>query len=418
MVSKIMVQKYFRNSGTLRNEKGIVLTTALVFMGVLALLSTSAFVTTTTEMKIGGNYKISEQAFYAAQAGGEEARARLRATAINPLNDAYPTQTQWRAYIGSLARTNETGYDSGNSMHVRYDSIAADLGYTVQIRHQTDAAGSILYWGDADGDGVNERNTVAGENIYVVTSYGSTGGSNKYIETEMTRIPAISVPSALYVEATTTIQGNSTYVIGVDGCGSTNKAGIATTENPGSVTFLDNPHVTGVGSGEPNIAYNGTEMDIQSVVDSFKGLADFSYTVDSTTHSATTQPGPGDAWGTPTPGSTLQDPSSCSCSNIVHYDTGGTYVQLSGGVSGCGILLIEGDLDIHGDFSWYGPVVVTGSVIFNGGGDKNITGALIAGGSAVIDVTGGNANIVYCSAAISDQTRNRPLRLLGWKEDM
>jgi Tfp pilus assembly protein PilX len=402
----------------LEGNKGMVLPTALMFMGVLALLGTTAFVTTTTDMKIGGNHKISEQAFYAVQAGGEEARARLKANAIHPVHDGYPTQTQWRAYVGSLEKTKETGYNSGNSMHARYDSIASDLGYTVQIRHQTDTAGSILYWGDADGDGVHERNTTAGENIYVVTSYGSTGGSNKYIETEMTRMPAITVPSALYVEATTTIQGSNTYVIGVNACGSTNKAGIVTTENPGSVTFLANPHVTGVGGGEPNIAYNGTDMDVQSVVDSWKGLADFSYTVGSTTHSATSQPGPGDAWGTPTPGSTLQDPSSCSCSNIVHYDTGGTYIQLSGGVSGCGILLIEGDLDVHGDFSWYGPVLVTGSVVFTGGGNKNITGALIAGGSAVVDVTGGNANIIYCSSAISDQTRNRPLRLLGWKEDM
>jgi hypothetical protein len=93
-------------------------------------------------------------------------------------------------------------------------------------------------------------------------------------------------------------------------------------------------------------------------------------------------------------------------------------VELSVGVSGCGILLIEGDLDIHGDFSWYGPVIVTGSVLFTGGGDKNITGALIAGGSAVVDVMGGNANIVYCSSAISDQTKNEPLQLLSWREDM
>jgi hypothetical protein len=33
-------------------------------------------------------------------------------------------------------------------------------------------------------------------------------------------------------------------------------------------------------------------------------------------------------------------------------------------------------------------------------------------------VMGGNANIVYCSAAIRDQTDNRPLQLLSWREDM
>ena len=396
----------------------MVLPTALVFLGVLVLLGTTAVVTTTTEMKIGGNYKSSEQAFYEAQGGCEEARARLRVNVANPINDAHPTQIQWRAYVGSLAKAKKQGYDPSNSMHIRYDRLPSNFGYTVQIRHQTDAAGHILHWGDTNADGLNERNTTTGENIYVVTSYGSTGGSNKTVEVEVMRVPTITVPSALYVEAATTVQGSNTYVIGIDSCGGSDKAGIVTTENPGSVTINGNPHVTGVGGGDPNIVYNGTNLDIQGLIDAFQGSADFSYTVNNATHSLASTPGPGDGWGTPAPGATLQDPSSCGCSHIIHYDTGGTYVKLSVGVSGCGMLLVEGDLDIHGDFSWYGPVVVTGAVLFTGGGDKNITGALIAGGSAVVDVMGGNANIVYCSSAISDQTKNEPLQLLSWREDM
>lgn len=396
----------------------MVLPAALVFFGVLALLGTTAVVTTTTEMKIGGNYKLSEQAFYEAQGGCEEARARLRANVANPIDDAYPTQTQWRAYVGSLASAKEKGYDPSNTMHVRYDHLPSDFAYGVQIKHQTDASGYILYWGDTNGDAVNERNTLTGENIYLVSSYGSTGGSNKTIAVEVMKVPTITVPSALYVEAATTVQGSGTYVIGTDSCGSADKAGIVTTENPGSVTINGNPHVTGVGGGEPNIVYNGTDIDIQGLTDAFRESADFSYTVNSAIHSPGSTPGPGDGWGTPIPGATLQDPSSCSGGHIVHYDTQGTYVKLSAGVSGCGMLFIEGDLEIHGDFSWYGPVIVTGSVLFTGGGDKHITGALIAGGSAVLDVLGANANIVYCSAAIRDQTKDRPLQLLSWKEDM
>jgi Tfp pilus assembly protein PilX len=244
----------------LQREKGMVLPAALVFLGVLVLLGTTAVVTTTTEMKIGGNYKIGEQAFYEAQGGCEEARARLRANVVNPINDAYPTQTQWRAYVGGLASAKERGYDPSNAMHVRYDHLPSDFGYTAQIRHQTDAGDNIVYWGDTNGDAVNERNTSTGENIYLVSSYGSTGGSNKTIEVEVMRIPTITVPSALYVEAATTVQGSGTYVIGTDSCGSADKAGIVTTENPGSVTINGNPHVTGVGGGEPNIVYNGTDM--------------------------------------------------------------------------------------------------------------------------------------------------------------
>lgn len=413
IITSFRLQSGARSS--FENEKGVVLPVALMFMGVLALLGTTAIMTTTTDIKIGGNHKISEQAFYASRAGVEEARARLRANSASPVHDGNPGQTEWRAYIGSLVKVQEKGYDPGNSMHTRYNSLQAGLDYDAVIRHHTDASGNISYWGDTDGDGVNERNATTGENIYLVTGYGSAGGLNKVVEVEATRIPPIPVPAALYVEAATTVQGPDTRVIGIDACGGTDRPGIVTTKDQGSVTINDNPHITGAGGDEPAIIYNGTNMDVQSIVDSFKGSEHFSYIVDSATHFGTSEPGPGDSWGNPAPGATLQDPSSCSCSNIVHYDTGGTYVELSGSVSGCGLLLIEGDLHIDGNFSWYGIVIVTGSVLFTGDGDKNITGALIAGESAVLDLAG-NVNIVYCSSAISYQTQNRPLRLLGWME--
>ena len=91
-------------------------------------------------------------------------------------------------------------------------------------------------------------------------------------------------------------------------------------------------------------------------------------------------------------------------------------IKLAGGTSGCGILLVEGDLNLDGGFSWYGPVIVTGSVTYAGGGNKHLTGAILAGGSVNGDLLGGNANLVYCSTAISDQTQNLPLQILSWKE--
>jgi Tfp pilus assembly protein PilX len=59
------------------NEKGVVLVVALAFMVVLGLLGTTAYISTTTDMKIGGNYKTNVQAFYNAEAGIREAIYRL-----------------------------------------------------------------------------------------------------------------------------------------------------------------------------------------------------------------------------------------------------------------------------------------------------------------------------------------------------
>jgi hypothetical protein len=401
---------------SLTDEKGFVLPTALVFLAVLALLGTTAVFTTTQDMTIGGNHRHSEQAFNHAWAGGEEARARLRAKAIHPIADDKPPDPQWRAYIGSSEAAGEYGFDAANAMHQRYDSLLPDWQYTVRIRHQVDAHGHVMYWGDADGDGVNERNPTTGETIYVITSFGSAGGSCKILEAEAARTPDVTAPCALYVKAPSIIEGDTSFVVGYDACGTKDNPGVITTRPPGSVTLQGDPHVTGKGGGEPNVLYNGTDMDIQRLVHFLKKPADFSYLANSADVIAATKPGPADGWGTPVFGATFQDPSACSASHVVYYDTDGTFVRFSDGVSGCGLLLIEGDLKIQGDFSWYGPVCVTGSVVFDNGGDKHITGALLVGGAAVVDPSGGHNGIVYCSQAVSGHTGDGPLRLLSWKE--
>ena len=59
------------------NEKGMVLPLGLMFLAIIAILGTTAVIITTTDLKIGTNYKLSEQAFYAAEAGISEALYRL-----------------------------------------------------------------------------------------------------------------------------------------------------------------------------------------------------------------------------------------------------------------------------------------------------------------------------------------------------
>jgi hypothetical protein len=389
-----------------QDQAGMATAVGLLITAMLTLLGATAALFTSTDILIGGQYKTSNHTFYTAEAGAEEARARLRLNAGTALiADAYPTSTQWRAYIGSVAWAQAKGYNSSLSTHLRKDSLQGNLNYVVTIQHKTNSSNQILYWGDDNGDGINTQNVTEGKNIYIVTSAGYTSTSNRTVEIETSRIPNITVPGALYVEAYTTIQGSSTNIIGTDTCGSDDQPGIRTTLPPGNVEQNGSPNITGT----PAISYNSTNMDVQTIVDALTASANYVYTVNAATHT-------GMNWGTPTPGATQQDPTSCSVHNIVRYTTNDTYIRLTGGSSGCGILLVEGDLDLHGDFSWYGPVIVTGSVTLTGGGNKNITGAVLAGGSADADLVGGNANLVYCSAAIRSQTENMPLKIHNWRE--
>ena len=59
------------------DEKGMVLVVGLMLIVVLMLLGTTAVLTSTTDLKISGNYKTSVQAFYTAEAGINEALYRL-----------------------------------------------------------------------------------------------------------------------------------------------------------------------------------------------------------------------------------------------------------------------------------------------------------------------------------------------------
>src|SRR5262245_61211385 len=388
-----------------RDQTGLVTAVGLLVTTMLTLLGATAALFTSTDLLIGGHYQTSTKTFYAAEAGAEEARGRLRGNAGALIADDYPTSTQWRAFIGSLSQAQANGYLSGQAQHLRTGSLQTGLSYVVTIQHQTNAVNQILYWRDDDGDGVSTQNTTTGTAIYRITSTGYTSTSNRTVEVALTRSLPITVPAALYVEAFTTIQGTSTHIIGTDGCGGANRPGIETTLAAGNVQQNGNPSIT----GSPSIVYNAPNLDVQAMFEALQEYANYTYTVEGATHSGMT-------WGTPTAGATQQSPSSCSVHNIVRYNTNDTYIRLTGGGSGCGILLVEGDLDIHGNFSWYGPIVVTGSVTFTGGGNKNVTGAILAGGSADADLVGGNANVVYCSTAISNQSATLPLTVLTWRE--
>ena len=53
----------------LSNEKGMVLPLGLMFLAIISILGTTAVIVTTTDIKIGSNYRDSKQAFYDAEAG-------------------------------------------------------------------------------------------------------------------------------------------------------------------------------------------------------------------------------------------------------------------------------------------------------------------------------------------------------------
>jgi hypothetical protein len=102
-------------------------------------------------------------------------------------------------------------------------------------------------------------------------------------------------------------------------------------------------------------------------------------------------------------------------------------VKLSGN-SGAGVLIIDGDLDVHGGLQFYGLILVRGQINFTGGGSQkvNLFGAILAGQDvtaqdlAIGDTIGGSFSFTYDSCALkqSGQQKQGPPALLAEHELM
>jgi hypothetical protein len=385
----------------LSHESGAVLTTSLVLMAVLTLMGTAAIVTGIIDTKIGGNYKTSVQAFYAAETGLEEARARLRAQTMADAIDTSSTAPQWKAYIASgaypqataLQKTVALGYNATD--HALYYSRQSTLDYTVVIEPVAGLPGRLR-----------------------ITSHGAMSNAQKKLQMVAVKPPAFAVPAALYVETNTRVQGATVEIIGIDSCGNDHKRGVVTTlpqiqDGQDTVQRLSGPMIMG---SPQDVQYEGTTLNIQAMVDTLREYANFTYTASNATHTHSTTPGPGDHWGQPTLGTTPQNPSACDDYNVIYYDTGGSSIHLSDKVSGCGLLLVQGDLQLSDGFSWYGLILATGTVYFAGSEllPTQIRGAVLSKASAGLNRLGVASHIVYCSEATN--ISRFLLRVVSWKD--
>jgi hypothetical protein len=94
---------------------------------------------------------------------------------------------------------------------------------------------------------------------------------------------------------------------------------------------------------------------------------------------------------------------------------------LSGGTKGCGILVVDGNLEVTGNFDFAGVVFVSGSVTFKGGGGaKNIRGALFTPGNVQGDDVNvsGSIQIGYSSQALDivNTQLSAGVQLISWTQ--
>jgi hypothetical protein len=350
----------------MKNEKGVVLVLALMMMLCLTIIALVGVQSSTFEIRLAGNDLTKVQAFQSSESGWQVTRTKL-----NTL-DTEPTSPSWTATESS-------------SVPIRFDAF---------VSHDLNADGSV--------------NTFVGKPIYIIESHGYQQQAHQITEVRLALRPSLDPPGALYSKSNVTLRGSSTWIDGRDRCGGigTDKIGVETTAS--TINNDGNPKVFGAPATLTN---SSTNYPIDDTIEYLKaGAIQQSYTTDQTFT--------GVDFGTLQAGATQQDPvAPLSTPNVVYYDMKGKWLKLAGGSHGAGILMVKGNLEVNGGFNWYGIILVTGIVKFTGGGEKNITGGVISGGSSSVEIdVGGDLAILYCSK-VEEFLKNKvsSTKVLSWE---
>lgn len=146
------------------HDKGFVFIAALALIAILAIVSTVAVYTTTTDIRISGNFKTSVQAFYVAEAGIHDGIGQLMNGTISDSGDsgANKTDPNWN----NTSTYSSTGFN--NSFTVKHQVIGGSV--------VTDDGGTPLF---------------------LITSTGTSSTSTKQIEAVVRLVYALPFTKAL-----------------------------------------------------------------------------------------------------------------------------------------------------------------------------------------------------------------------------
>lgn len=282
--------------------------------------------------------------------------------------------------------------------------------------------------------------------VYLLTSYAAYNNASRYLQMEVAIDPPLVTHGAMDSADHVTLNGQLT-VNGYDycTCQCTTSHGTTTCTNPSnssgyysstcdtthnaiySAATVDNPNnsETVIAGTTPAIAQNQAwTWNVQSLYQKY-----------STQTGAVNVTGPPYNWncssgcgtqsnvtlGTPP---TLMPPSpptnTTGMTSQITVVPGDLQLTSNNSV-GAGILLVNGNLDIHGGLQFYGLIIVTGTISFTGGGSNssNIVGGIIAGQHSVanLDSTlGGGVNVTFDYCALPHSSNTAPPRSLALRD--
>jgi Tfp pilus assembly protein PilX len=368
---------------SLENEKGIVLIAVLCLIATLVLVGTTAYIVSSTDVKIGGNFRTNQTALQVAMAGAEKAREALRAANASSTNKTNFSE-ELAARVGANGVLNPYPTTVDDSPIATSSTLVS--GYTYNAYLTNDSSDGATSTTDTNGK-------------VIITSVATGPNNAKAVVQIVVKLyTGVSSPATIYSKGDVTGNGSSLTISGNDECGVEFALAPVYTKSPAVTDLNGSPTLT----GSPSTPQTGTlDLGIQAMIDSLKSSAAYTLTEDTQNEN----------YGTSTSYKTV-------------YSNTNNPPNVNGlklnNVTGYGLLLVDGDLVLGGGFTWYGPILVTGSVTLNGGGsDINIHGQILSGTSTLTDVTVNGGNVInYNSCEIKKAFSTQPLGVVNWKQNL
>ena len=433
----MMIAKCRGGQITLLNNHGGALIAALLLVAVSGIMGATILFATSTDLQISGNYRRALQTFYAAEAGLAEAQGRLSGSLeSNPVflgDPASSYQPNWSAYVFSQAGWKSADDPTYNSLLTNYiplsgdatnivakpNSVQSDLGYWTKVHHKTEydaeqAGHRVATPHYVDGDGVTKRHsknnrgeivrfgypssvsveseqfTTTLSSLYapveVITSHGQVEGADAIIQTDVAHPAGPPLWAPMYVGAEVVLSGRMITIQGMDACGLF-PAGLPPVSLAPSASLVGTAGLTGNPATPQRspIALNLDEQISELKKNANPVIADMiGMNVGSST--------------TPT----------------VQYAEPLSGLLTLSQVSGYGILLVKGNVQIAAPFQWQGLIVASGQITFSGGlGSATINGALYA---ERVQVLHHDVSIALDTCPIARTLRTLPVQVLTWRQ--
>jgi len=414
-------------------ERGAALVLVLAMLLALGFIGAALIYTAGGDLKVSGEDRRGTQAQFAAEAGVQEALARLAmrpGTTVTVNGETFDAAIRdttanldpdWEVGIYVPGGDTPTSANAAASFTPTVQGLADALDYA-----RTDAVLTIRHkWRDLDGDNVRDageivrydasrippENTTAGSPVEIIEVAGHFAEARRRLRVEVTRFPfSPNIMAALNCNTGADLRGNvhicghnhsadtpeNTHLETSPPCtpnydeGFDDLPAVMTTGDPvelsGSTDLLGQPAATDTASTNPFYTLAealGVTQDIVDVI-----LADPDHT-------------------SSTDGSPLD--------GITYIDGDATGSERFNSVEGTGLLYVKGDLDIAGGFCWRGLVFVEGDVRITG--NAWVLGAMWVKGESAYGFGGGDPSILYSREMIRIALEMAfEYVILSWKE--